>query len=173
MPAGRVLISQAQISERLSTLAARIDAQVPAGPIHVVMILAGAIFFGVDLARLLAREATLGFLSASSYGAGTQSSGRVEIDASCLGEVAGRNVLLVDDILDTGRTLARARALLQEKHPASVHTCVLLDKPARRETVMEADYVGFTIDNHFVVGYGLDLDGRYRTLPDIRIHTPG
>lgn len=173
MPAGEVLISRADIRGRLPALAAEINAGLPAGPAHVVIILKGAVFFGADLARALGRETTLGFLTAASYGNGTQSRGGVEIDLRCLGEISGRNVLLIDDILDTGRTLSRTLALLGERSPASIRTCVLLDKPARRELEIQADHVGFVIENRFVVGYGLDCGQAYRTLPDIRAYAPG
>ena len=172
MPAEEILISQARIESRLPELAAEINEALPAGPVHVVMILKGAIVFGVDLARALGRNTTLGFLSASSYGAGTRSKGQVEIDARHLGEVEGRNVLLIDDILDTGHTFSKTIDILGEKRPASLRTCVLMDKPERREVDIHADHVGFAIENHFVVGYGLDCDEAYRTLPDIRIYAP-
>lgn len=172
MPANEILIAEADIQSRLTELAAEINAALPAGPIHVVMILKGAIVFGVDLARALGRNTTLGFLSASSYGAGMRSKGRVEIDARHLGEVEGRNVLLIDDILDTGHTFSKTIDILRDKRPASLRTCVLMDKPERREVDIHADHVGFAIENHFVVGYGLDCDEAYRTLPDIRIYAP-
>ncbi|MDE0331376.1 MAG: hypoxanthine phosphoribosyltransferase [Nitrospinae bacterium] len=172
MPADEILIAEADIQSRLSELAAEINEALPEGPVHVVMILKGAIIFGVDLARALMRNTTLGFLTASSYGEGTQSSGKVEIDARHLGDLEGRNVLLIDDILDTGHTFAKTIDILKSKRPASLRTCVLMDKPARRETEIQADHVGFTIDNHFVVGYGLDCDEAFRTLPDIRIYAP-
>ena len=172
MPANEILIAEADIQSRLTELAAEINAALPAGPVHVVMILKGAIVFGVDLARALGRNTTLGFLSASSYGAGMRSKGRVEIDARHLGEVEGRNVLLIDDILDTGHTFSKTIDILRDKRPASLRTCVLMDKPERREVDIHADHVGFAIENHFVVGYGLDCDEAYRTLPDIRIYAP-
>ena len=172
MPARKVLIPRADIENRIPKLAAEINAKLPAGPIHAVMIQKSALFFGVDLTRALARDATLGFLVASSYGMGTKSTGHVEIEARFLGDVEGRNVLLIDDILDTGHTLSNTLSLLREKRPASLRTCVLLDKPAKREARIEADHVGFTIEDHFVVGYGVDCGDEYRTLPDIRIYTP-
>ena len=172
MPADEILITEADIRSRLTELAKEINAALPEGPVHVVMILKGAIIFGVDLARALMRNATLGFLAASSYGAGTKSKGRVQIDTEPLGEVEGRNVLLIDDILDTGHTFSKTIDILKSKRPASLRTCVLMDKPARREVDIHADHVGFAIENHFVVGYGLDCDEAYRTLPDIRIYAP-
>ncbi len=172
MPAGEILIPQADIRRRLPALAAEINAGLPAGPVHVVIILKGAVFFGVDLARALGRETTLGFLAAASYGNGTRREGHAEIDLKYLDEIAGRNVLLIDDILDTGHTLSRTLALLEERNPASIRTCVLLDKPARRELEIQADHVGFVIENRFVVGYGLDCGQAYRTLPDIRAYAP-
>lgn len=172
MPAEEILISQARIESRLLELAAEINEALPDGPVHVVMILKGAIIFGVDLARALGRNTTLGFLTASSYGDGTISRGKVEIDARHLGGIEERNVLLIDDILDTGHTFAKTIDILRDKRPASLRTCVLMDKPERREVDIHADHVGFTIENHFVVGYGLDCDEAYRTLPDIRIYAP-
>ncbi len=172
MPANEILISGAQIRHRLPVLAAEINEALPNGPLHVVMILKGSIFFGVDLARALERNTTLGFLTASSYGADTTSKGKVKIDARHLGDIKGRSILLIDDILDTGHTLSKTINVLREKHPASLRTCVLMDKPERREVEIQADHAGFAIGNHFVVGYGLDCDGAYRTLPDIRIYTP-
>ena len=172
MPANEILIPETEIQTRLTGLAAEINAALPDGPVHVVMILKGAIIFGVDLARALERNTTLGFLTASSYKEGTQSTGKVEIDARNLGEVEGRNVLLIDDILDTGHTFSKTIDLIRGKRPASLRTCVLMDKPARREVDIHADHVGFAIENHFVVGYGLDCDEAYRTLPDIRIYAP-
>lgn len=161
-----------EIQSRLYELADEINAALPAGRVHVVMILKGSIFFGVDLARALERNTTLGFLTASSYGERTQSSGKVEIDARHLGDIEGRNVLLIDDILDTGHTFSKTIDILGDKRPATLRTCVLMDKPARREVEIQADHVGFTIENHFVVGYGLDCDEAFRTLPDIRIYAP-
>ena len=172
MPTDEILISETEIQNRLPELAAEINEVLPDGPVHVVMILKGSIFFGVDLARALVRNATLGFLAASSYGAGTKSKGRVQIDTEHMGDIEGRNVLLIDDILDTGHTFAKTLDILREKRPASLRTCVLMDKPERREVDIHADHVGFTIENHFVVGYGLDCDEAYRTLPDIRIYAP-
>ncbi len=172
MPADEILIPETEIQTRLTGLAAEINAALPEGPVHVVMILKGAIVFGVDLARALQRNTTLGFLTASSYKEGTQSTGKVEIDARHLGEVEGRNVLLIDDILDTGHTFSKTIDILRDMRPATLRTCVLMDKPERREVDIHADHVGFTIENHFVVGYGLDCDEAYRTLPDIRIYAP-
>lgn len=172
MPADEILISETEIQARLPELAAEINAALPEGPVHVVMILKGAIIFGVDLARALMRNTTLGFLTASSYGDGTISRGKVEIDARHLGDIEGRNVLLIDDILDTGHTFSKTIDILKSKRPATLRTCVLMDKPERREVDIHADHVGFTIENHFVVGYGLDCDEAYRTLPDIRIYAP-
>lgn len=172
MPAGRILIPAERIRARVAELAQEIGAALPPGPLHVVITLKGGIFFGVDLLRALGREASLGFLSAASYGEGTESAGEVRLDLENLGEVAGRNVLLLDDILDTGYTLAAAAEALHARRPASLRTCVLLDKPARRRVSVEADHAGFVVEDVFVVGYGLDRGEEYRTLPDIREYVP-
>ena len=115
---------------------------------------------------------TLDFMAASSYGAGTTSSGLVNIRLDLHDDIAGRDVLLVEDILDTGNTLSKLVAELKGRHPASLKLCVLLDKPERRTRPLEADYVGFTIPDAFVVGCGLDYDQKYRQLPYIGVLKP-
>ncbi|MEK6711717.1 MAG: phosphoribosyltransferase family protein, partial [Nitrospinota bacterium] len=162
MALGETLIAGSAIRGRLQELAREIGAALPPGPLHCVIVLKSALFFAVDLIRALDREATLGFLTASSYGDGTESSGEVRLDLGALGQVEGRHVLLFDDILDTGHTLLAARGALRALGPASLRTCVLLDKPSRRRAKIEADHVGFTIEDVFVVGYGLDYNERYR-----------
>lgn len=170
MSAGQVLISRDEIRARTLALAQEVTLALPPGPVHAVVILKSAIFFGVDLIRALGREASLGFLFASSYGDSAESAGAVALSADALGRVTGQNVLLIDDILDTGNTLAAAAETLRALRPASLRTCVLLDKPSRRQVPFEADHVGFPIEDVFVVGYGMDFGGRFRTLPDIRVY---
>ena len=128
--------------------------------------------FAADLIRALERagaSAQVDFISLSSYGTGTQSSGSVSLTHDLVEDVAGRPVLIVDDVLESGRTLAFARDTLRSRGAQSVRTCLLLDKPGKRNVPIEADYVGFTIGDSFVVGYGLDLAHRYRGLPYIGI----
>ncbi len=167
---GEVLFTADQIRERVRALAEEIDARFPPGPIHAVIILKGAAFFAVDLLRALNREASLGFVFAASYRAGTAPGGPPEMRLEGLGEVAGRSVLLIEDILDTGGTLALLTGLIRARGPARLRTCVLLDKPARRQFDVRADHTGFEIEDRFVVGYGLDAGERFRMLPDIRIY---
>src|SRR5207249_684773 len=133
----------------------------------LVGILQGAVPFVADLMRGLPIDLTVDFLRASSYGAGTSSSGTVRIVADLSIDITGRHVLIVDDIIDTGLTLAALKRTLEARRPQSLRTCVLLDKTGRRETEVTLDYVGFTIPNVFVVGYGLDYDGLYRNLPHV------
>ncbi|HYS17432.1 MAG TPA: hypoxanthine phosphoribosyltransferase [Candidatus Binatia bacterium] len=162
---GRVLVSEGQIAARVAELGqalARDYAQ--ANPV-LVGVLQGAVPFVADLMRGLPIDLTVDFLRASSYGSGTSSSGTVRLVADLAVDIADRHVLLVDDIVDTGLTLAALKRTLEARRPRSVRTCVLLDKTGRRETEVTIDYVGFTIPNVFVVGYGLDYDGLYRNLP--------
>jgi hypoxanthine phosphoribosyltransferase len=140
--------------------------------LYVIGLLRGSFMFMADLVRLLYRRDTrlvIDFMSVASYGAGTESSGAVTMTRDIHIDLAGKPVLLVDDILDTGRTLAFASRHLAAFRPASLKTCVFLDKPSRRVVPFEADYVGFTVPDLFVVGYGLDFDGRYRELPHLSV----
>ncbi|HEY7749258.1 MAG TPA: hypoxanthine phosphoribosyltransferase, partial [Aestuariivirgaceae bacterium] len=134
---------------------------------HLVLVgvLQGAIPFVADLMRAVALDLTVDFLRTSSYGSGTTSSGTVELVTDLSVDIADRHVLLVDDIVDTGHTLAALKRTLEARRPRSVRACVLLDKTGRRETQVTIEYIGFTIPNVFVVGYGLDYDGLYRNLP--------
>ncbi len=172
MSAGKILFTQDRIRRRTEEIAREIAGTFPEGDLHVIVTLKGALFFAVDLIRALGREATLGFITASSYGGGTESLGEVELRLDDIGEVAGRHVLIVEDIIDTGRTLKTAVAAIQKLGPASVRTATLIDKPSRREVEIDADFTGFEVDDIFLVGYGLDCDQEYRTLPDIRSLAP-
>jgi hypoxanthine phosphoribosyltransferase len=131
----------------------------------LVGVLQGAIPFVADLMRAVALDLTVDFVRTSSYGSGTTSSGSVRLVTDLSIDITDRHVLIVVDIVDTGHTLAALKRTLQARGPRSVRTCVLLDKTGRRETEVSIDYVGFTIPNVFVVGYGLDYDGLYRNLP--------
>ncbi|MBN1928697.1 MAG: hypoxanthine phosphoribosyltransferase, partial [Chlorobiaceae bacterium] len=125
--------------------------------------------FTADLVRQLALPCRIEFIRASSYGEGRTSSGRVQLERDGMDKLKARHVLLVEDILDTGRTLSSIVAALEQQRPASVRVCTLLDKPSRRVVPFVAHYTGFTIPDHFVVGYGLDAGERYRELPFIAI----
>ncbi len=163
------LFTAADISARVDALAAAIARAV--GPDFVLLcVLNGAFIFTADLARALASRGCrprIEFASFKSYGSATESSGRVRLVGEFPGDLAGAKVVLVDDILDSGRTLLTARMMVEDAGAESVSTCVLLDKPARRAAPVEADYVGFTIDDVFVVGYGIDYAEKFRYLPDL------
>lgn len=164
-----IRLSSAEIAARVEELARDIR-DVMADDTLMVPILTGSFVFAADLVRALARAGAdwpLDFMTLSSYGAGTESSGRIEIVRDLREAVSGRTVLLIDDILDTGRTLLFARDLLRGRGATDVKICALLDKPSRRQVALSADFVGFAVGDEFLVGYGLDKAGRYRGLPYI------
>lgn len=166
-----VRISPGEIAARVEELARDIHDAMPVDTL-AVPVLTGSFVFAADLIRALARAGAdwpLDFVTLSSYGAGTESSGTVRVTRDLTLPVAGRTVLLIDDILDTGRTLAFARDLLLERGATSVKLCALLDKPARRSATIEADFAGFSVSDEFLVGYGLDHDGRHRGLSYIGV----
>ena len=168
----RVLFTQEQVAGRIREMAQEITRDYAGKAPLVVGILRGSFIFMADLVRQLELPLSLDFMSASSYGTRTVSSGKVNIRLDLQEDIAGRDVLLVEDILDTGNTLSKLVAELQGRGPASLKLCVLLDKPDRRTKPIQADYVGFTIPDAFVVGCGLDYDQRYRNLPYIGILKP-
>jgi hypoxanthine phosphoribosyltransferase len=169
MPQPRELISAAAIAKRISELAREIDARLPAGPLTAVGVLRGAFVFMADLVRAIPREMTCDFLGVRSYGDATVSSGVVEITSDLAAPIAGRNVLLIEDIADTGLTLRYLMDLLAGRGPASLHTCVLLSKPSQQRISVPIDFVGFEAPDAFVVGYGLDAAQIYRNLPYIGV----
>jgi hypoxanthine phosphoribosyltransferase len=163
-----VLFSAEQIRQRIEAMASEIARDYGHTDLIAVAVLKGSFIFLADLARLLSSQGVhlaIDFIALSSYGSGTSSAGEVAIRQDLVVSVARHPVLLVDDILDTGFTLQTASRLLIEKGASEVRTCVLLDKPSRRQVPMTAHYVGFQIDDVFAVGYGLDYDSRYRHLP--------
>lgn len=168
----QILFTQEQVAARVREMAAQISRDYAGKTPLVVGILRGSFIFMADLVRAMDIPLTLDFMVASSYGAGTVSSGKVKIGLDLQEDIAGRDVLLVEDILDTGNTLSKLVAELKTRQPASLKLCVLLDKPERRTKPIEADYVGFTIPDAFVVGCGLDYDQLYRQLPYIGILKP-
>ncbi len=169
----RVLVHERRIRDRVAELGARISRDYEGKDVTVVALLKGGVVFLSDLIRSISVPMHLDFAWASSYGDGTTSSGNVALRVMPDTSLRGRHVLLVDDILDTGRTLARVSAELRDRFGAAeVKTCVLLDKAARREVDVRADYVGFEVENVFVVGYGLDFADRYRNLPYIGVLKP-
>lgn len=160
-----VLISAKEIAARVQALGAQISADYGGKPMLVVGVLKGAWIFLADLVRALTIPARCDFVRITSYGMGTQTSGAPRLWLDVAEAVVGADVLVVDDILDTGVSIAWLLEHLNQRSPASLRLCVLLDKPARRRVAVSADYVGFTIPDRFVVGYGLDCGEKFRGLP--------
>lgn len=167
----RVLYTEAEIRARLVELARAIEADYVEPPL-LVGVLKGAVMFVADLARELEFHAEMDWMAVSSYGAGTESSGVVRILKDLDADITGREVLIVEDILDTGLTLSWLLENLRSRGAASVRICTLLRKPDAAKVAVHADYVGFDIPNEFVVGYGLDYDEKYRNLRDIAVLAP-
>lgn len=165
----RVLIDEAVIGKRIDVMAGRVLEEFQGRELMVVVILKGALVFTADLLRRLPIPLEIECLNVASYHGGTESSGQVDFLDAKLPPVEGRSVLVVDDILDTGRTLAAVSAKLREQGAAKVKTCVLLSKDKDRAAEVDADFVGFGIGDEFVVGYGLDFRGLYRNLPFIGV----
>ncbi|HSW48644.1 MAG TPA: hypoxanthine phosphoribosyltransferase [Bryobacteraceae bacterium] len=163
----RVLISEARIQDRIRELGAQIDADYPPGPIYLVAILKGACFFLADLARALQRPARIDFIGISSYGKGKTSSGEVKLTKDLDTSIEGADVLVVEDIVDSGVTLSYLMHVLQQRKPRTLRIAALLDKPERRIRPVKVSYVGFEIPDEFVIGYGLDYAEDYRNLRDI------
>lgn len=169
----RVLLSSEQIQERINEMAAQIEADYPEGPIYLISILKGAFIFVADLARALTRPSIrIEFMAISSYGTGRTSSGQVKVTRDLDVNIEGHNVLIVEDIIDSGVTLSYLKRLLETRRPKSLEIVTLLDKPERRIQTVDVKYVGFRIPDEFVVGYGLDFAEDYRNLCDIRVLTP-
>jgi hypoxanthine phosphoribosyltransferase len=166
-PKLRVLLSEARIQARIRELGAQIDADYPDGIIYLVAILKGACFFMADLARALNRPARFDFIGISSYGKGKTSSGEVKLTKDLDVSIEGADVLVVEDIVDSGVTLNYLVHVLQQRNPRSIRIAALLDKPSRRLRPVDVSYVGFQIPDEFVVGYGLDYAEDYRSLRDI------
>ena len=167
-----VLLTEAQIKERIKSLAGEIKAVYGTGEFTIISLINGAVMFTADLMREIDNPVRLDCIRVSSYGLKTKSIGTPQIIHSLTLDIAKRDVLLIDDILDTGKTLKLVCGLIREQKPASLRTCVLLDKKARREVELEADFVGFQIPDKLVVGYGLDFAERYRNLPGIGVLKP-
>jgi hypoxanthine phosphoribosyltransferase len=165
----RVLFDGPAIHTRLDEMAAQITADYPRGELTVIAILTGSVMFVSDLLRRIPLPLKLDCLSVASYQGKTTTSGEVMIRESGVPEIAGRHVLILDDILDTGHTLAAVRKRVQAGNPRSVRVCVLLSKKKRRVRHVHPDYIGFEIEDEFVVGYGLDFMERYRNLPYIGV----
>ena len=160
-------LSEEKIAKRTAERGAQISEVYGEEPVCLICILKGSVFFTVELAKRITSPVELEFMCVSSYGAGTSSSGVVKIVKDLDVSIEGKNVLLVEDIIDSGRTLSYLLENLKTRNPKSLRLCTLLDKPDRRVVDVNVDYVGFEIPDEFVVGYGLDYDQKYRNLPYI------
>ena len=165
----RTLITKSAIDKRIDEIAEQIMEDYKGKTIYMVCVLKGGVIFMVDLARRIHQPVLINFMDVSSYGAGTQSSGHIKILLDLDESIEGRDVIIVEDIVDSGRTLSHLTELLLSRKPASLRICTLLDKPDRREAKVHVDYIGFTIPDDFVVGYGLDYAQRYRNLDYIGV----
>ena len=162
-----VLLSEEEVDKKIRELAGQITGDYAGKMPHFICILKGGVFFMTELSKHIGIPVTIDFMSVSSYGDGTESSGRVRIVKDLDESIEGRDVLIVEDIIDSGRTLSYLMEMLKNRKPASLKLCTLLDKPERRVTPVTVDYVGFRIPDEFVVGYGLDYKQMYRNLPYI------
>jgi len=161
-----------QILKRSQELGVELAAEYAGKDLVVIGLLNGVYQFFTDLTRSIDLDFDVTFMQVASYGGGTESTGEVKILHDLDKSIRGRHALIVEDIVDTGLTLHKVRKLLLDREPASLKICSLLDKPSRRRVQVPVDYVGFTIEDHFVVGYGLDLDGKFRNLPYVGIYNP-
>ena len=168
----RILLSEDQIKARIAELGRELTADYAGKNPIFIGVLKGVVMFFADMIRAIPLDCQIDFMAVSSYGGGTQSSGKIRIQKDISVDMAGRHVVILEDILDSGLTLSHTAAYLKTKGPASLKICTLLDKPDRRKAEVQADYVGFTIPNLFVVGYGLDFDENYRNLPYVGVLKP-
>lgn len=165
----RVMIPEDEIDAKIQELGKRISEDFAGQEVHLICILKGSVFFVCELAKRITLPVTIDFMQVSSYGAETKSSGVVRLSKDLDEPLQDKNVIIVEDIIDSGRTLNHLVKLLGQRHPKSMTICTLLDKPSRRVVDVEVKYTGFQIPDEFVVGYGLDYDQRYRNLPYIGI----
>ncbi|MEG1687298.1 MAG: hypoxanthine phosphoribosyltransferase [Angelakisella sp.] len=168
----KILLSEQQIATAIEELGKRLTVDYAGREITVVGVLKGSVTFMVDLMRQIKLPLTIDFMSVSSYGSGVKTSGVVKIIKDLDRSIEGKDVLIVEDILDSGMTLSYLMGMLRERHPASIRIATLLDKPERRLVDIHPDYTCFTIPDAFVVGYGLDFDEQYRNLPYVGILSP-
>ena len=168
----RVLLSEDEIREKVRELGGKITADYKNSNLMRVTVLKGAVVFLADLMRQIDVPAEIDFMVVSSYGSGVKSSGVVKIVKDLDVPLAGKDILIVEDILDSGLTLSYIKELLESRGPRSIRIATLLDKPSRRKVDLQADYIGFSVPDEFVIGYGLDYDEKYRNLPYIGILKP-
>lgn len=167
-----ILISKEEIQNRIGEIAKQLDEEYKDKNPLMVCILKGAVMFFADLTRAMTIPLAIDFMALSSYGAGTRSSGEVRMIKDLDGKIEGRDIIIVEDIMDSGYTLTYLKKVLSSRMPRSIKICCLLDKPSRREVDIQPDYVCFEVENQFVVGYGLDYDQKYRNLPEIGVLKP-
>ena len=166
----RVLLTEEEVNKKISEVAAQINKDYEGKEVHLICILKGGVFFTCELAKRLTIPVSLDFMSVSSYGSDTKSSGVVKIIKDLDEPLEGKNVIIVEDIIDSGRTLAYLIEVLKQRNPKNIELCTLLDKPERRvKKQVQVKYTCFTIPDEFVVGYGLDYDQKYRNLPYIGV----
>ena len=166
----RVLLTEEEVNKKISEVAAQINKDYEGKEVHLICILKGGVFFTCELAKRLTIPVSLDFMSVSSYGSGTKSSGVVKIIKDLYEPLEGKNFIIVEDIIDSGRTLAYLIEVLKQRNPKNIELCTLLDKPERRvKKQVQVKYTCFTIPDEFVVGYGLDYDQKYRNLPYIGV----
>lgn len=166
------LLTEVQIRARVQELGAQLTRDYAGKDLVVVGLLNGVFPFFADLVRSMNFDFDMTFMQVASYGGGTESTGEVHILKDLDRSIQGRHALVVEDIVDTGLTLHKVRNLLKDREPLSLRICTLLDKPSRRKVEVPVDYIGFTIEDHFVVGYGLDFDGKLRNLPYVGVYHP-
>ena len=165
----KVLLSEEEVDARIKQIAAQISRDYAGREIHLICVLKGGVFFTCELAKRITVPVTMDFMQCSSYGGDTKSSGIVRIVKDLDEPIIDRNVIIIEDIIDSGRTLSHLKKLLAQRSPKSLKICTLLDKPDRRVVDVPVEYVGFQIEDKFVVGYGLDYDQQYRNLPYIGV----
>lgn len=165
----RVLLSEEEVDKRIKEVGEQISKDYEGQEVHVICVLKGGVFFMCELAKRITVPLSMDFMSVSSYGNEKQSSGIVKIVKDLDEALEGKNVIIVEDIIDSGRTLSYLVEILNKRNPKSLKICTLLDKPERRVTDVKVDYVGFNIPDEFVVGYGLDYAQKYRNLPFIGV----
>ena len=168
----RVLYSEEELEAKCAELGAQISKDYEGKNLLLVSVLKGAVVFMTDLMRHITVPCSIDFMVVSSYGSGVKTSGVVKIVKDLDADLAGEDLLIVEDILDTGMTLHYLKQLLQDRNPNSIRIATLLDKPERRRAAVRADYVGYQVPDEFVVGYGLDYDEKYRNLPYVGILKP-
>ena len=168
----QILYTEEELRQRVKELGCQITADYAGREPLLISVLRGSYIFMADLTRSINLDVTVDFMSVSSYGAGTVSSGQVEIKKDLSASIEGRDLIIVEDILDSGNTLFYLMDVLRARKPASVRLCTLMDKPGRRVKPIKADYVGFTIPDAFIVGYGLDYSEKYRNLPYVGVLKP-